>query len=310
MQTSSTAEIIAKLARENVDGEPGIVAALDLDKDNPRSTCKIFHSERRRSWGPILADVVSRDAGEAVCRSSCHRLTFTLTDFDGTMADDDHSEWRCRLVRGSFVYRPPDTTLRSNLTAGRYIQILQSHETYDDLAQQMVRGGVFRPEPRYGLTDPVVARLVRMIAGEVAGGILDHVLADALNTALAVRIARCFVDHAAPAPANGLSSDRLQRVRDYIEAHLADPLNLDQIADIACLSPYHFCRSFKQATGLTPHHYVVQRRVERAKTLMRCTQRPLGLIAQEAGFTDQSHLTSIFRRELGVTPARFRAALA
>ena len=82
------------------------------------------------------------------------------------------------------------------------------------------------------------------------------------------------------------------------------------LADIACLSPYHFSRSFTQAAGVGPQRYVTQRRLERAKTLMRRTNQPLALIAQEAGFADQSHLTQVFRREMGVTPGRFRAALA
>ena len=285
---------------------------VDLDKDNLRSNPTLFNSENRRNWGPISVDIVNRGAGSAISRSTCHRLSYILSDFDGTLADDDHPRLECRLVRGSCVYRPPDTTLRTDLSAGRYIQILQSRETYDALALEMVRGGILRLEPRYAVEDPLVPQLVKALVGEMAGGVLDHVFADAVNTALAVRLVQSVVAPAAIAltPANGLSSDRLRRVRDYIEAHLADPLNLGQIADIACLSPYHFCRSFKQATGMTPHQYVVQRRLERAKTLMRRTSRPLGLIAQEAGFTDQSHLTSVFRREVGLTPGRFRAAVA
>jgi AraC family transcriptional regulator len=82
------------------------------------------------------------------------------------------------------------------------------------------------------------------------------------------------------------------------------------LADIACLSPYHFSRSFKQAVGVGPQRYVVERRIERAKTLMRRTHQPLASIALEVGFTEQSHLTAIFRREIGMTPGRFRAALA
>lgn len=299
-------------ARGHSAGNGSVPLSVDLDKDNPRHKFKIFHSERRRNWGPIAVDLVSRDAGEAFYRTTCHRLAYMLSDFAGTMTDDDHPPWDCRLRPGSFVYRPPDTMLRSRLTAGRYIQILQSPGTYDDLALQMVRGGVLRLEPRYAAEDPQVAQLVTTIAREIAGGAFDHILADALNTALAVRIVRCIVEPGAlaPLPAGGLSNDRLRRVSDYIETHLADPLNLERIADIACLSTYHFCRSFKQATGVTPHRYVVQRRLERAKTLMRRTDRPLGLIAQEAGFTDQSHLTAVFRRETGLTPGRFRLAVA
>ena len=107
-----------------------------------------------------------------------------------------------------------------------------------------------------------------------------------------------------PLPTNnkGLSPERLRRVRDYVEAHLDDDLSLTVLADIACLSPYHFSRSFKEATGVGPQRYVIQRRLERAKSSLRLTHDPLALIAQEAGFADQSHLTSIFRREIGVTP--------
>ena len=176
----------------------------------------------------------------------------------------------------------------------------------------MVRGGAIGLEPRSGLHDPLISQIALNIANEIEGGFLDRILADALNTALAVQITRLFVDPSAItlAPLNGLSRERLKRVQEYIEAHLHDQLTLTEIAGVACLSSYHFSRSFKQAVGVGPQRYVMQRRIERAKTLMRRTNQPLAFIAQEAGFADQSHLTSIFRREMGVTPGRFRAALA
>src|SRR5215467_1319869 len=79
----------------------------------------------------------------------------------------------------------------------------------------------------------------------------DYILADALNTALAVQIVRRYADPSALmlSPANGLSRERLQRVRDYIETHLEDRMTLADLAEVACLSPYHFSRSFKQAMG-------------------------------------------------------------
>jgi len=87
-------------------------------------------------------------------------------------------------------------------------------------------------------------------------------------------------------------------------------LTLTDLARVACLSPYHFSRSFKQSTGIGPQRYVIQRRLERAKAMIGRTNQPLAEIAQQVGFADQSHLTSIFRRETGVTPGRYRAALA
>jgi len=175
----------------------------------------------------------------------------------------------------------------------------------------MVRGGAVDLEPTSPFDDPLVSQMASTIANEVERGFLDRILADALNTALAVQITQHFVDPSkiALTPSNGLSRDRLKRVQDYIEAYLDDRLTLTELTEVACLSAYHFSRSFKQATGVGLHHYVMQRRLERAKTLMRRTNQPLAAIAQEAGFADQRHLISIFRREVGVTPGQFRAAL-
>ena len=111
-------------------------------------------------------------------------------------------------------------------------------------------------------------------------------------------------------PSNGLSRERLMRVRDYIETHLDDRLSLTDLAGVACLSPYHFSRSFKLALGVGLHSYIMHRRLERAKTLMRRTNQTLALIAQQTGFSDQSHLTFVFRRETGMTPGRYRGELA
>jgi AraC-like DNA-binding protein len=295
----------------NLARRPSAETSLDhLDGDNPRWRFPGVRIEKRRCWGPISISIVNRAAGEAICRSDCYRLTYFLTDFRATMQDDERLEWKCDLLHDNFVFRPPDTTLRSNLTAGRYIQVLQSRDTYDHLAS-MVPGGVLHLGPRYDLNDPLISQLVSTIANETEGGFLDHILADALNTALAVQIMRLCGDPTAIRlePSIGLSHERLKRVLDYIEAHLDGRLTLADLASIACLSQYHFSRSFKRAVGIGPTRYVMERRLERAKTLMRRTNQPLAMIAQEAGFVDQSHLTSVFRRETGVTPGHFRTVL-
>jgi AraC-like DNA-binding protein len=102
------------------------------------------------------------------------------------------------------------------------------------------------------------------------------------------------------------TSSAYRRANDYIEGHLNGHLTLTDLASVTDLSPFHFSRSFKQAVGIGPWRYVMQRRLERAKTLMRRTNRSLALIAQDIGFADQSHFTSVFHKEIGVTPGRFR----
>ena len=281
------------------------------DKDNPGWKRSDFRIRNSRCWGPISVYIVDRTAGEVTFRPDCYLLIYFLTDFQATMEDDERPQWECQLLRGNFVFRPPDTTLRSNLTSGRFIHVLQSRDIYANLTSEMVRGGVADFTPRYNLRDRLISQLVSTIANEVAGGLFDTILVDALNTALAVQVIRLCRDPAAtmPAPSNGLSRERLKRVYDYVEGRLDQRLSLTDLAAVSCLSPYHFSRSFKQTVGVGPQRYITQRRLERAKTLMRRTNLPLALIAQEAGFADQSHLTSVFRREIGVTPGHYRAAL-
>ena len=210
-------------------------------------------------------------------------------------------------------FRPAGVPFESTVEAPvRFIQIVQRRDVYDNIVSEMVHGGAANSEPRTELHDPLVSQIALTIANQIDDGVLDNILADALSTALAVRILRYYIDPSAIqlAPSSGLSRKRLQRVRDYIEAHLDDRLTLTDLAGVACLSPYHFSRSFKQAVGVGPQRYVMQRRLKRARTLMRRTNQPLAWIAQESGFSDQSHLTSVFRRETGLTPGQFRAALA
>jgi len=97
-------------------------------------------------------------------------------------------------------------------------------------------------------------------------------------------------------------------VVEYVEEHLDAGPTLDEMAAVARLSPCHFARLFKTATGLPPHQYVILRRVERAKELFR-QSRALALaeLAALAGFSDQSQFTRHFKRLVGVTPGQFRA---
>jgi len=303
---------VAKSAHDPPGRTIGGLGIGGPDADNPIWSFPGFNIEKTRSWGLVSADIVNRTAGEVVWRSDYHRIVYALTDIPGTIQNDDGPAQRLPLQRDNFAFRPSGVTLRSSLQAPvRFIQILQSPDTYNNFISDLVRGGAVHLEPRSALSDPLVSQIALTIANEMEAGFLDRILADALNTALAVQITRGFVEPSAIAlaPSNGLSPERLRRVRDYIEAHLDDQLSLTDLAGVACLSPYHFSRSFKQAVGVGPQRYVIQRRLEHAKTLLRRTHQPLASIAQEAGFADQSHLNSIFRREMGVTPGRFRAAL-
>ena|SRR5436309_8985821 len=101
----------------------------------------------------------------------------------------------------------------------------------------------------------------------------------------------------------------IRRVREHVEAHLSESMDLAELAAIAGLSVYHFARAFKQTAGVPPHHYLVHRRIERAQEMLARSELPLSEIALAVGFSDQSHLARHFRQTLGVTPGQFRWSL-
>ena len=109
-----------------------------------------------------------------------------------------------------------------------------------------------------------------------------------------------------PQARGGLPPGAMRRVREHVETHLSENIDLAALAAIAGLSLYHFARAFKQSAGVTPHHYLVQRRVERAQEMLARTSLSLSEIAFATGFSDQSHFARHFRQMLGVTPGQFR----
>ncbi len=104
-----------------------------------------------------------------------------------------------------------------------------------------------------------------------------------------------------------LDRRRLARVVDFIEDNLGRALTLDELARVACLSPFHFVRAFKSAVGRTPHRYLVDRVVARARALLDRGDLPLAEIGDVCGFASQAHFTSAFKRALGTTPGAYRA---
>ena len=258
-----------------------------------------------RNWGLSSAGIYDRGEGEGVWRGDQHRLIFSpvprppmLLQIDGGPVTDLYQ------VPDAIGVYPAGTLVRTVAANSRYIQICWSPELYRVIAPHL-------PElPRIEFAffqDALLRQLARGLVEEVGQGPMDRLLADSLMAALAMRVAQRFCP-AQPAPE--LPRPRLRRVLDYIEAHLERELTLAELSGIACLSPCHLSRSFKQEIGIGPQRYTMQRRVERAKALLRHDDETLVGIAALVGFADQSHFTAAFRRETGMTPGRYRATSA
>ena len=113
-----------------------------------------------------------------------------------------------------------------------------------------------------------------------------------------------YADDRPQAQVVGKERQPVQRVRAYLEAHYAENVSLEQLAGIANLSPFHLLRVFHAETGLSPHIYLTQLRIDRARVLL-LQGLPIAQVALETGFVDQSHLTRQFKRQTGITPGQY-----
>jgi AraC family transcriptional regulator len=139
-----------------------------------------------------------------------------------------------------------------------------------------------------------------------------RMLAETSSLMLAARLVQAHLDVGlarAPAPSlHPLDDRRLRRVLDYIEQHLTKDIAVADLAGVACLSVFYFTRAFSAATGMPPHRYVSQRRLEHAKEMIAAGRISIAEIAFTCRFSSQSSFTRAFRRATGMTPAMYRRA--
>ena len=162
--------------------------------------------------------------------------------------------------------------------------------------------------PRRPFYDPLILQIGLALKADLESQRPSgRLYAEAMANALAVHILRNYSAHTHKPVhhSGGLSPTQLKLVTDYINDHLDRELSLEELAAIAQLSAYHFCRSFKRSTGFTPHQYVIRRRVERAKLFLKDGKLGISEVAIACGFTHQSHLNRHFKRLTGVTPKKF-----
>jgi AraC family transcriptional regulator len=157
--------------------------------------------------------------------------------------------------------------------------------------------------------DPVAERLGRaLLAAEESGGAFGQLYADCITTAIVSRLL-APAGHAGPSTRTKiaeLARWRLRRVTEYVEANLAEPVSLADLASAAGLTRMHFAAQFRAATGLPPHEYLLRRRIERAQEMLIADEESLVEIALAVGFQTQSHFTSVFKRFVGQPPRAWR----
>lgn len=163
------------------------------------------------------------------------------------------------------------------------------HSAFDPLADPVIRG----------LAQALIPALEK--PAEANALFIDHV-----GWALAAHVGHQYVAFERRGATARLSPLDLQRVKDMIEARLDGGISLADLAAACDVSVGHFARAFRRTLGLTPHRWLLQRRVDHARTLLGNRDIPIAEVAMLCGFADQSHLTRVFAAQTGQSPGRWR----
>jgi AraC family transcriptional regulator len=173
----------------------------------------------------------------------------------------------------------------------------------------LMHGGRIELAPVFNMEDGQMEHLLRaLVAVAQDGSGADPLLGELLVNAACIRLAKRFaVSRLNTVPRlGGLPKARLKRVLEYIDANVGRNITLSELASVVNMSVYYFAVLFRQSTGLSPHQYVLNQRVERAKELLRDPKLSVMDISMSVGFEHQNNFARAFRRVIGVSPRQFR----
>jgi AraC family transcriptional regulator len=245
------------------------------------------------------------------CIAYCTNRAASVTRVIAEDSRTDSVELRTR----HFGVVPADRTSSWQLNGAPDIQLIYLRRSMvDGVAEEHFGFDRNRVEllPKLGFSDGLLEQLALALLDTARNDAIspsDGIYADHLVRMITVHLLRHHSTRAAnardPQPI-AAAPGRMNHVRDLIESALAEDLALERLANEAGIAPRAFSAAFTKVVGMPPYRYVILRRVERAKKLLRHTDLPISRIAFETGFSSQSHLASTFKRTVGETPAAYR----
>lgn len=265
---------------------------------------------RWRAFDGVVADVwsvecASHARGEYV--SEDPRL-FVVLEMEGrggltlrTKTDPSAEEHVGPL---SISYIPAGFPIIGRVHGATYLRHLDLHFDAPALTRRLAGalGAGELETPRLSFQDERIAGIARLLADECKSEAPLHDLyGEGLLNALLAALFR--IERRTERVRSQLSPRQLRRVQAYIEDHCLESIRLSDLADLAGLSPTYFSHAFKASTGTGPYRWHMQARIRKVQRLLLQREAPLTELAVLAGFSDQAHLTRVFKQHVGVTPA-------
>ncbi|MBD2446381.1 helix-turn-helix transcriptional regulator [Nostoc sp. FACHB-152] len=193
---------------------------------------------------------------------------------------------------------------------GEFLIVTLCPQFMEKVVYESVKGNAFELIPQFSIIDPVIQYTAAALKAAIETESSPNALfGESAATMLAVHLLQAYatckpvIKHYG----DGLAKNKLQLAIDYINANLDQDIKLTDIAELLGISHYYFCHLFKQSVGITPHQYLIQKRIEKAKLLLKNRELSIAEVALECGFIDQSHLTKHFKRLVGLTPKAMRS---
>ena len=236
--------------------------------------------------------------------TDCCVIALCLAEVAARLRHDGSTLYEGALAPGAMLLMSPDPTLTAEFGGPcDFLHIYLAPTAWRR------RVGEF-----WGLGEPTAAGEIAVVRDSLAEQLARSLLraSDAGQQAYGEAVANAVVarylllTRTQRSSGQALQSWRLRRVQTHVEANLAEPLRLAELASIAGLSRMHFAAQFRAATGYRPHEYLLWRRIERAKAMLRRPEPPVVQVALDVGFQAQAHFTTVFKRLTGDTPASWR----
>lgn len=275
-------------------------------------------SSDTRLWSGIAAELRSHPAGEIPpIRSNQVEVTLALSSNEsGYVNRRGNGETQRTAVSAGNIWLCPagvdEDSIFISEPIERVAHVYLPHSLFADLSKDARGGATGTDSIAYmaglsdGLLEQIILAIILELTEETAGGKL---LIEMLSLAMAARLASSYAAQSArlPQESGALDASRLRRVLDVIRDEIEGDLSIRRLAEIACLSRFHFSRAFQRAVGMSPNRYVSAQRLSHAKDLLAVTQRSITDIAFACGFSSHANFTRAFVRATGVTPGRYRS---
>jgi AraC family transcriptional regulator len=293
---------------------------MELKEDGTRKygATDVLASSRTLAWRGLAADLRHHPAGELPSFKP-HHLEIGIAvgcHAESVVTRKGEGVWQRTRVEPGIVWLCPAGVLEEDIQISEWHDVLHLYLPTERFTQHAeLRGGAdIHPESvRYlaGLHDELIRQVGWSLMAEMrAPTSTGQMRVESISLALTARLVERYVSGISPSGSvqtrHLLDERRLRRVLQFMAEHLEDEIDLNELASVSCLSPFHFNRMFANRMGVPPHRYLGLLRLERAKTLLALGRLSLAEIAFACCFYSQSNFSRAFRRSTGTSPLRYR----